>query len=79
MTEKLVETAHIQLALGISMHTVARRMREGRIPPFDRLDRPFGKLRQFWSLSTIRAWRPDVADFITPLLDLKPIERRKTA
>lgn len=79
MTEKMVEPAHLQLALGLSPRAVAAQILKQKIPAYDRISRPMGKIRQGWKLSTIRAWRPDIADFIRPLLELHPVSARKAA
>lgn len=71
-----VEMAHIQLAMGLSASNIRRLERLGKIPPHRHAGH---RNRWVWSMADIRAWRPDVADFITPLLDLKPIEHRKAA
>lgn len=74
--KNIVEMAHLQLAMGLSASEIRRLERIGEIPVH--LHHAARK-RRCWSLTDIRAWRPDVADFITPLLDLKPIEHRKAA
>lgn len=79
MTEKMVEPAHLQLALGLSPRAVAAQILKQKIPAYDRISRPMGKPRQGWNLATIRAWRPDVGDFIAPLLKLHPVGARKAA
>lgn len=74
--KNIVEMAHLQLAMGLSASEIRRLERIGEIPVH--LHHAARK-RRCWSLTDIRAWRPDVANFITPLLELHPVGARKAA
>lgn len=55
--EPAVTLEVLTAALGINAVTLHRRRQSGSVPPPDAC----GKCRTTWHLSTLRAWRPDVA------------------
>ncbi len=61
---------HMVCLLGCSAATLNRHIAAGLVPRPDGRAKDYGKL---WRLSTIRAWRPDLAD------DLAAMARRAPA
>lgn len=66
----VVKTLHLLSALGISAGTLIKYLSLGQIPPPDL--RGNGNLK-LWKLSTLRAWRPDIADACAAAVARKPI------
>mgnify|MGYP003375348488 CR=1 FL=1 len=65
----VVTVNHLTAALGCSTGSINQYMLLGKIPQPDVRGRSNQK---FWRLSTIRAWRPDVADIVSELIRLLP-------
>lgn len=61
---------HMGCLLGCSNNTLNRYMALGKVPRPDARTTGNGKL---WRLSTLRAWRPDVADAAADLIAREPI------
>ena len=72
----VVKTVHLICALGVSAGTLTKYLSLGQIPPPD--VRGNGNLK-LWKLSTIRAWRPDVADVCAVLICRVPIPLHRPA
>ena len=49
-------------AAGVSINTLRSLMAGGVLPPHDTIQIVHGMSANVWKISTIRAWRPDVAD-----------------
>ena len=67
----LVAAHHLTAAMGCSPGSLNKLLLLGKIPPPDVRGQFNAKL---WKLSTIRAWRPDVADTVGKLIPLLPIK-----
>ena len=65
-----VPTPVLACVLACSSATLSKRITAGQVPPPD--NRANGNLK-LWKLSTLRAWRLDVADACAALLNRKPI------
>ena len=65
----VVTVNHLTAALGCSTGSINKYMLIGQIPQPDVRGQSNAKL---WKLSTIRAWRPDVADIVSELIRLLP-------
>ena len=77
----LVRIVHLQSVLGVSSATISTGIDRGDIPPPD--VRTCGNART-WRISTLRAWRPDIAEKIETLLQnnvvpLAPIGKTRKA
>ena len=65
----IVTVNHLTAALGCSTGSINKYLLLGQIPQPDARGQSNAKL---WKLSTIRAWRPDLADIINQLIVLLP-------
>ena len=66
----VVNAMHLAAATGCSVATLNNRISTGQFPPCDARGRGNAKL---WRLSTLNAWRPDVAAAAAELVARKPI------
>ena len=69
----VVTTPVLVCVLGCSLATLNKHITAGHIPQPDA--RAIGNAK-LWKLSTLRAWRPDVADAAKDLINRKPITLR---
>jgi len=69
--EPMIRPAHLALALNVGDRTLISRVLQGSVPRPDARGHAGLKL---WKLSTIRNWRPDVADAIEALLKIPAFE-----
>ena len=67
----IVAAHHLTAALACSPGSLNKLLMQGKVPPPDVRGRSNAKL---WKLSTIRAWRPAVADTVSKLIPLLPIQ-----
>ena len=65
----IVTVNHLTAALGCSTGSINKYLLLGQIPQPDARGQSNAKL---WRLSTIRAWRPDVAEIVSELIRLLP-------
>ena len=72
----VVAAHHLTAALACSPGSLNKALLLGKIPQPDVRGRSNAKL---WRLSTIRAWRPDVADIVAELIVLLPMHPLLTA
>lgn len=66
----VVTSYHLSCLLGFSTASLSKRVAAGQVPRPDARTNGNAKL---WKLSTIRAWRPDIADAATDLINRRPI------
>lgn len=66
----VVATPVLACVLACSSATLSKRITAGQVPAPDA--RANGNLK-LWKLCTIRAWRPDIADAATDLINQRPI------
>ena len=65
----VVRAPHLATILGCSVATLDDRLSRGKIPRPDTRGNGNCKL---WRVSTIRAWRPDIADAVAALARIAP-------
>ena len=66
----IIRPPHLACLMGCSVRTVEKRLGDGQIPPPDARGQGNTKL---WKTSTIRAWRPDIADAAAVLARVTPV------
>jgi len=72
----VVAAHHLACLLGCSTNSLSRYVVAGLVPPPDARANGNAKL---WKTSTIRRWRPDVAEAVAELVSRKPIPLNTTA
>ena len=66
----------LAVVMGCSSATLIKYLSAGQVPRPDARTNGNAKL---WKLSTIRAWRPDIADAATDLINRRPIPLHRPA
>ncbi len=60
-------------ALGVSHQTLWSLIKAGKVPTHENVT-ALQSNRRLWAISTIRRWRPDVADRVEHLLKMPPLK-----